>query len=93
LICCDVQGDFSKEGYRLHVDCKKMEAPLTNAEQIKQLELETGEIYKGGASSYVHGVAFPVEASAIDALKKLVSGSLNYVQIVIICHPCHNADT
>jgi twinfilin-like protein len=80
-----VPGDFTKEGYKLHVECKKMEAPLTQQEQIKQLELESGEIYKGGASSYVHGVAFPVQSDAVDALKKLVSGSVNYVQIVIDC--------
>jgi len=81
-----VPGDFSKEGYKLHVECKKMDAPLTASEQIKQLELESGgDIYRGGASSYVHGVAFPVESSAIDALKKLISGSLNYVQIEIDC--------
>jgi len=80
-----VPSDFTKEGYKLHLECKKMDAPLTEHEQIKQLQIESGEIFKGGASSYVHGVAFPVEANAIDALKKLVSGSLNYVQIVIDC--------
>jgi hypothetical protein len=44
--------------------------------------LESGEVYSGGASTYVHGVAFPIDGKAMDALGQLVSGSVNYVQIV-----------
>jgi hypothetical protein len=47
--------------------------------------MESGEIYSGGASTYVHGVAFPVESSASNAVKRLVTGELDYVQIAIDC--------
>jgi len=80
-----VLGDFTLEGYKHHVQSKKSEAPLTEREQLKKEELNSGDIYSGGASTYVHGVSFPVENQATDALKKLVSGSLNYVQIAIDC--------
>jgi len=60
-----------------------MDAPLTEREQIKKNELESGEIYTGGVSTYVHGVAFPVDNAATNAVKKLISGSITYVQIAI----------
>jgi len=78
-----VFADFSKEGYQQHVSSQKMEAPLTEQEQMKQREAESGEIYTGGASTYVHGVAFPVDAAVVDAVKKLPGGSINYVQVAI----------
>jgi twinfilin-like protein len=80
-----VPNDFSVQGYKHHVTSKKTEAPLTEREQYKKAELESGEIYTGGASTYVHGVAFPVEKGAIDAVKALISGSVNYVQVAIDC--------
>jgi twinfilin-like protein len=80
-----VPDDFSVKGYKLHLASKRMEAPLTEQEQIKKNELESGEIYTGGASTYVHGVAFPVEQQATDAVKRLVSGNLRYVCIAINC--------
>jgi len=76
-------ADFSKDGFRQHVTSQKMEAPLTETEQMKQRELESGEIYSSGQSTYVHGVAFPVDAAVVDAVKKLPGGSINYVQIAI----------
>jgi len=81
----DSASDFSAKGYKDHVEGKKVEAPLTESEQIKRNEMESGEIYTGGASTYVHGVAFPIDASATTAVKKLLSGELGYVQIAIDC--------
>jgi len=81
----DSATDFTPQGYKHHVESKKTEAPLTEQEQIKRNENESGEIYSGGASTYVHGVAFPVEAAATNAVKKLISGELDYVQIAIDC--------
>jgi twinfilin-like protein len=78
-----VAADFNKKGYELHVASKKMEAPLTEQEQLKVRE--TGEFISGVSSTYVHGVAFPVNQDAQDAIKKLISGSVNYVQIAIDC--------
>jgi len=80
-----VPDDFSAKGYKQHTISKRTEAPLTEREQIKKAELESGEIYTGGASTYVHGVSFPVEASTTDALKAFLSGSVNYVQVAIDC--------
>jgi len=81
----DSANDFSAEGYKHHVESKKTEAPLTEQEQIKRNEMETGEIYTGGSSTYVHGVAFPVDSTATNAVKKLMNGELDYVQIAIDC--------
>jgi len=81
----DSASDFSPQGYKHHVESKKTEAPLTEQEQIKRNEMESGEIYSGGASTYVHGVAFPVEANATNAVKKLLNGEVDYVQIAIDC--------
>jgi len=81
----DQASDFSAEGYKHHVESKKVEAPLTEREQIKQMEIESGEIYSGGASTYVHGVAFPVDPSASNAVKQLISGQVEYIQIAIDC--------
>jgi len=81
----DSANDFSSEGYKHHVESKKTEAPLTEQERIKRNEMETGEIYTGGASTYVHGVAFPVDPTATNAMKKFINGELDYVQIAIDC--------
>jgi len=81
----DGAADFSVQGYKNHVESKKVDAPLTEREQIKQMEIESGEIYSGGASTYVHGVAFPVDAAATNAIKQLISKQLKYVQIGIDC--------
>jgi len=80
-----VKNDFSVEGYRHHCQSKKSEAPLTEQEQTKKNELESAPIYSGGQTTYVHGVAFPVEKRATDAISALLKGQKNYVQIAIDC--------
>jgi len=81
-----VSADFTLSGYKHHVESKKSEAPLTEHEQMRQQERSSGDVYIGGSSAtYVHGVAFPVENDAVNALKQLVGGSVNYVQIKIDC--------
>jgi len=78
-----VKSDFTLQAYKKHQEWKKSEAPLTEAEIMKKNELESGPVYSGGKSTYVHGVAFPVEAKANDAFQKLISGAVNYVQVGI----------
>lgn len=78
-------SDFTLEGYRHHTISKKTEAPLTEQEQLKKNEIESGEIYSGGASMYVHGIAFPIEAAASDAVKGVANGKFSYAQIAIDC--------
>jgi len=80
-----VVNDFSAQGYKHHINSKKSEAPLTEQEQIKKSELESGPVYSGGQTTYVHGVAFPVDNKATDAISQLLSGKLNYVQVAIDC--------
>jgi len=76
-------SDFTFKGYTEFVTMKKSEAPLTNSEREKKENLESGEIYTGGTSSYVHGVSFAVEPKLEDAMKQFVNGSINYVRIAI----------
>eukprot|EP01116_Phalansterium_solitarium_P024613 TRINITY_DN9062_c0_g1_i1.p1 TRINITY_DN9062_c0_g1~~TRINITY_DN9062_c0_g1_i1.p1 ORF type:complete len:336 (-),score=64.65 TRINITY_DN9062_c0_g1_i1:45-1052(-) len=77
-------ADFSLKGYTLHVASREMEAPLTESELQKKEEVERGEIHISvGASSYVHGVAFPVDAAVSDAVNSLASGRISYVQVAI----------
>jgi len=80
-----IPSDFSLSGYKHHVQSKKSEAPLTESEQIKKLELESAPIYSGGQTTYVHGVAFPVDNQATNAISSFMNGSNNYVQIAIDC--------
>eukprot|EP01114_Cavostelium_apophysatum_P012580 TRINITY_DN284_c0_g1_i1.p1 TRINITY_DN284_c0_g1~~TRINITY_DN284_c0_g1_i1.p1 ORF type:complete len:338 (+),score=94.82 TRINITY_DN284_c0_g1_i1:40-1053(+) len=80
-----VLADFSKDGYKHHMNSKKSDAPLTEQEQTKKNELESGPIYTGGQTTYVHGVSFPVEQQANDAINNLIQGKHNYVQIAIDC--------
>jgi twinfilin-like protein len=78
-----VLSDFSKEGYQQHVHSKKAEAPLTEREAQKKNELESGEIYTGGNTKYIHGVTFPIDNSVTQATKDLLAGKFNYAQISI----------
>jgi len=80
-----VVGDFSANGYKHHMQSKKSEAPLTEQELVKKNELESGPVYTGGQTTYVHGVSFPVEKQATDAIQGLLNGQHNYVQIAIDC--------
>jgi len=80
-----VPYDFSEEGYKLHRTSKKTEAPLTEQERMKKSELESGEIYTGGQSMYIHGVAFPIDNKATNAVKELLNGKVNYTRIAIDC--------
>jgi twinfilin-like protein len=78
-----VGGDFNKQGYKAFVAMQKSETPLTWTERQSIQEKEQG-VYVGGTSTaYIHGVAFPVEADATQALKALLGGQHNYVQLAI----------
>ena len=77
-----VASDVSAAGYEAHKAHVNAAQPLTHAEFARQEELELGEIYTGGSSTYVHGVAFPANPDATAALKALVaSGANNYVRL------------
>lgn len=74
-----IPGDVNRAGYEAHLAHEQADAPLTHAEYTRREEEELGEIYTGGASTYVHGVAFPCAAGVVDSLKQLVAGGPNYV--------------
>jgi len=77
-----VPGDFSKKGYKAHVDMQKAETPLTWEERQSQQERESVQI-AGTSSAYIHGVAFPVLPAATQAIQDLIDGRHNYVQLAI----------
>eukprot|EP01108_Squamamoeba_japonica_P003038 TRINITY_DN2536_c0_g1_i1.p1 TRINITY_DN2536_c0_g1~~TRINITY_DN2536_c0_g1_i1.p1 ORF type:complete len:333 (-),score=146.19 TRINITY_DN2536_c0_g1_i1:34-1032(-) len=72
-------SEFSKEGYAAFQEHVAADVPLTREEFRRQEELESGEIYQGGAGAYVHGVSFAASGGVNEALKALVAGSANYV--------------
>jgi len=80
-----VPADFTKDGFDAHVRARKSEAPLTESELLKRSQIEKGEgiIASGSSTTYVHGISFPVDAAATEAVKKLVAGSVTYVQVLI----------
>lgn len=79
-----VREEFSRAGYAQFVGSKKADAPLTDTERAKQEELEHGEIHVPSGSTYVHGVAFPVDDDAVAAVKVMATGGAkNYVCLAV----------
>jgi len=78
-----VPGDFDQKGYKAFLAMQKAETPLTVGERQSAAEREQGLFVGGASTAYVHGVAFPVEQSATQALQGLLSGSHNYVMLAI----------
>eukprot|EP01132_Coremiostelium_polycephalum_P002442 gene2442-3015_t len=75
-------NDFSKKGYKQHKVHQESSAPLTWEEQQRADEREAG-LFVGGGGMYVHGVAFPIEEKAVNAINQYQSGQVNYVQLAI----------
>lgn len=78
-----VPGDFDQKGYKAFVAMQKAETPLTVGERQSAAEREQGLFVGGASTAYVHGVAFPVETAATQALQGLLGGSHNYVMLTI----------
>ncbi|EGG19368.1 putative protein tyrosine kinase [Cavenderia fasciculata] len=79
-----VAADFSKKGYKEHKVHQESSAPLTWDEQQRNDEREGGLFVGGGGSGmYVHGVAFPVEDRALQAVQDFVGGKNNFVELAI----------
>eukprot|EP01112_Ceratiomyxa_fruticulosa_P013115 TRINITY_DN366_c0_g1_i1.p1 TRINITY_DN366_c0_g1~~TRINITY_DN366_c0_g1_i1.p1 ORF type:complete len:347 (+),score=65.28 TRINITY_DN366_c0_g1_i1:199-1239(+) len=78
-----VPGDFNYKGYEAYRNMKHADVPLTWSEHQSITEKEGGVFVGGSGTAYVHGVAFPVEQAVLDAIKGLVDGAHNYVQIAI----------
>jgi len=78
-----VPGDFNQKGYQAFLEMQKADTPLTQGERQSAAEKESGLFIGGASTAYVHGVAFPVEQAAGQALQGLISKKHNYVQIHI----------
>jgi len=78
-----VPGDFNEKGYKAFIAMQKADTPLTVGERQSAAEKESGIFVGGASTAYVHGVAFPVEQAAGQALQDLIGGKHNYVQITI----------
>jgi len=78
-----VVGDFNRQGYKQFVAMQKSDNPLTWNERQSIQEKEQGVFVGGASTAYIHGVAFPVQAEATQALKGLLAGQHNYVQLAI----------
>jgi len=78
-----VVGDFNRQGYKQFVAMQKSDNPLTWTERQSIQEKEQGVFVGGTSTAYIHGVAFPVETTATQALKGLLAGQHNYVQLAI----------
>jgi len=80
-----VPADFSVQGYKMYIKHKEAEAPLTREEEKIKEDREQGVFVGGGGTggAYAHGVAFPVDDDALEAMSNLKSGSINYVQLTI----------
>eukprot|EP01133_Synstelium_polycarpum_P013752 gene13752-16220_t len=75
-------GDFTKKGYQAHKVHQESSAPLTWEEQQRADEREGG-LFVGGGGMYVHGIAFPVEERAMQAIQEFCNNKVNYVQLAI----------
>jgi len=78
-----IAADFTLKGYEAHREMQRSENPLTFEERQQIQEREQGVFIGGASTAYVHGVAFPVESQATQALQDLLAGNSNYVQLAI----------
>jgi len=83
----DIHGttpeEFTYEAY-LEFEKKKtsFDTPMTTTELQTRAE-KTSEIAQGTTKEYVHSVSFPISAEALDKLRALNAGSLNFVQLKV----------
>ncbi|KAI9206651.1 twinfilin-1 [Polychytrium aggregatum] len=80
------KNELTLEGYRKHIQHKHASAPLTEREQemqhIKIAEVSV-DIGTETRKTLVKGLALPVADSALEALRDLKDGRVNYVQLAI----------
>jgi len=81
-----IQEELSIAGYRRHVESQNAAPPLTESEQEKIRLRENEDHTDIGTTtrqSHLHGVAFPINQPALDALEELRDGTLSYVQLMV----------
>eukprot|EP01113_Clastostelium_recurvatum_P035733 TRINITY_DN5012_c0_g1_i1.p1 TRINITY_DN5012_c0_g1~~TRINITY_DN5012_c0_g1_i1.p1 ORF type:complete len:353 (-),score=36.11 TRINITY_DN5012_c0_g1_i1:58-1095(-) len=78
-----VPGDFNEQGISAYKNMKSADVPLTWTEQQAIQDKEGGVFVGGSGTAHVHGIAFPVDDAANTAVKGLLSGQHNLVQLAI----------
>ena len=85
------QADVSFAGYKAHVLSQSAPAPLTFAEEELKLikETETNHhINVDTKHQTVQGLNFPIAQDALDRLRELGEGAINYIQLVSVAYCC-----
>ncbi|KAL5515839.1 hypothetical protein EMCRGX_G001071 [Ephydatia muelleri] len=80
------KDELTLQGYNKHVESKQAAPPLTQAEEELKMLHEAEQHADIGTTtrhSHLHGVAFPVDSDALDALVDMKTGKHNYVQLSI----------
>ena len=84
-IFCSAKAEISSEGFERHLEHKLAAKPLTEREMelaaVKLQESQTDGTQSRRANA--PGIAFPLTAAAINALKKLSVGDANFVSLKI----------
>eukprot|EP01113_Clastostelium_recurvatum_P035735 TRINITY_DN5012_c0_g2_i1.p1 TRINITY_DN5012_c0_g2~~TRINITY_DN5012_c0_g2_i1.p1 ORF type:complete len:351 (-),score=39.59 TRINITY_DN5012_c0_g2_i1:90-1121(-) len=78
-----VAQDFNSKGFQAYESMKKADVPLTWTEQQAVQDKEGGVFIGGSGTAYIHGISFPVAKDAEQAIRNLLSGTTNYVQLAI----------
>eukprot|EP00731_Ephydatia_muelleri_P000929 Em0001g929a len=80
------KDELTLQGYNKHMESKQAAPPLTQAEEELKMLHEAEQHADIGTTtrhSHLHGVAFPVDSDALDALVDMKTGKHNYVQLSI----------
>jgi twinfilin-like protein len=85
-IAATAKDELSFVGYKHHLDSQNAAPPLSQAElALKELNESEDHIDIGTTTrhSHLHGVAFPIDQDALQALKQLGSKELCYVRLAV----------
>lgn len=81
-IAATSKGELSLEGYRSHQESQKAAPPLSETE-LALRELQDSEDHVAvGTRSHLHGVSFPIDQDALQALKQL-GKEISYVRLAV----------
>jgi twinfilin-like protein len=78
--------ELTLEGYRKHVEAANAPPPLTREEyELKEIHESEDHVDIGTTTrhSHLHGVSFPIQSDAMDALNDLKEKKVQYVQLTI----------
>jgi twinfilin-like protein len=85
-IAATTKDELSLAGYRRHLESQKAAPPLSQTEvALQELQLNEDRVDVGTATrqSHLHGVAFPIDQDAFQALQQLGNKELAYVRLAV----------